>query len=138
MPCRIAPDDALVVYAGTPNGVYKTLDGGGIWTKIGLAGAQVNALAIQPGDPLTVYAGTGVGSQSDTEIIGIFMSTDGGASWNQTLSREIIPDEAEINDVKTILVDPSDTQRIYAGVGSFATSFDDFSVIFRSTNGGLN
>lgn len=49
---QVAPDDALVAYAGTPNGVYKTLDGGGIWTKIGLEGAQVNALAIQPGAPL--------------------------------------------------------------------------------------
>jgi len=66
---QVAPNDSQIVYAGTPDGVYKTLDGGGVWTKIGLAGAQVNALAIQPGDPLTVYAGTGVSSQSSTEII---------------------------------------------------------------------
>ena len=134
---QVAPNDSQIVYAGTPDGVYKTLDGGGVWTKIGLAGAQVNALAIQPGDPLTVYAGTGVSSQSSTEIIGIFMSDDGGATWQQTLTREIIPGVAEINDVKTILIDPSNPQRIYAGVGSFALSFDDFSVIFRSTDGGL-
>jgi len=65
------------------------------------------------------------------------MSDDGGATWQQTLTREIIPGVAEINDVKTILIDPSNPQRIYAGVGSFALSFDDFSVIFRSTDGGL-
>jgi hypothetical protein len=45
------------VYAGTSNGVYKTVDGGMTWTLSGFAGSTVRALAIDPVTPTTVYGG---------------------------------------------------------------------------------
>lgn len=55
-------------------GVFKSLDSGADWSRAGegLQGADVAALAPDPGHPGTIYAGT---SQ------GVFRSDDGGASW---------------------------------------------------------
>jgi len=43
------------------------------WTRIGLEGAGVTALAIDSFTPVTIYAGT--------RRLGIFKSIDGGESW---------------------------------------------------------
>jgi photosystem II stability/assembly factor-like uncharacterized protein len=66
------------LYAGTPEGVFKSADGGTTWSNISL-GMGVTSLALDPGDPDTIYAGgtpyLGAG------FLGLFKSTDGGASW---------------------------------------------------------
>jgi photosystem II stability/assembly factor-like uncharacterized protein len=55
----VDPTNAQIVYAGTTNGVYKTIDGGSNWSRVdsGLTFTNVLALAIHASDPCTIYAG---------------------------------------------------------------------------------
>lgn len=78
----IDPVTPTILYAGTPSGVYKSMDGGATWnaansglTDLASPNPDVGALAIDPATPTTLYAGTGVG---------VFKSTDGAGSWSPT------------------------------------------------------
>lgn len=55
----VDPTDSLVQYAGTADGIYRTLNGGVTWTRVdgGLIYTDVRALAIDPNAHCTVYAG---------------------------------------------------------------------------------
>src|SRR5688572_22115320 len=62
VPCiAVRPDNRNHVYAGTrAGGLFKSLDGGGKWEKIGadtLRG-KIRSLAIDPVEPATMYIGT--------------------------------------------------------------------------------
>ena len=75
----LAGDDIL--YAGSFNGVFKSIDGGGSWKVInnGLTNTDVKSVEIHPSDPNKVYCGTW-GS-------GVFYSLNGGYSSVRTASR---------------------------------------------------
>jgi photosystem II stability/assembly factor-like uncharacterized protein len=82
----IDPQNEGTLYAANGDGVYKSTDGGGIWTDAnsGLAGLAVRTLEIDPQDPNTLYAG--IGSFNG----GVFLSRDGGASWSSPLVDRLI------------------------------------------------
>src|SRR5215467_12608687 len=71
----IDPSDSRILYAGTIDGVFRSLDAGASWTSAGLP-TDIRALAIDPSS-LTVYAGTGSG---------VFRSPTGGPPWTSILS----------------------------------------------------
>ncbi len=79
------PTDPDIAYiASASGGVWKTTDGGALWTPMTdeLSNLNHGAIAIDPNNPETVYIGTGeytTGSKGD----GIFRSTDGGVNWEQ-------------------------------------------------------
>ena len=63
----ISPSDQNVIYAGTGQGVYKSIDGGKTWHSLNGPNigwwifkhpASIISLAVSPYDPNTVYAGT--------------------------------------------------------------------------------
>ncbi len=60
------------IYAGTPQGVYKSFDRGGTWYDIGVTDRRVHDIAVSKEDPNLVLAGA-----ED----GIFLSRDAGATW---------------------------------------------------------
>ena len=77
VPCiAVQPDNRNHVYAGTrAGGLFKSLDGGGKWEKIGtetLRG-KIRSLAIDPVHPATMYIGT--------EPAGLLISDDEGRTW---------------------------------------------------------
>jgi len=55
----IDPVTPTTLYAGAGGGVYKSIDGGGIWSAAatGLPTTNVSALAIDLATPTTLYAG---------------------------------------------------------------------------------
>ena len=63
-----------IAYVGTLDGLYKTLDGGRAWTRIGrdLASQSIHALVLDPGRQDEVYVGGPAG---------IFKSRDEGMTW---------------------------------------------------------
>lgn len=103
--------------------LFKSNTGGRTWSyKLitpnstqGLA----RALAIDPGQPNTLY----VGGWYTTDVLreGLFKSTDGGATWTEITGT--IGEEP-----KAIVIDPSDTSRLYVGTTAG---------VYRSSDGGL-
>jgi photosystem II stability/assembly factor-like uncharacterized protein len=59
--------------AGAKDGVYRSLDGGAAWFRVGLEGREVLEVMPAPGDPRLVYAGTVPSA--------LFRSRDGGETW---------------------------------------------------------
>ena len=70
------------------------------WKPIGPWIGDVQALALDPANPLNVFAGTASG--------GVFRSTDGGATWKAS------PDMVN-TDVRRVAVDPKDPKHVLAG-----------------------
>ena len=93
----VAPSNPNVVYAGTGdivtggainegNGVYKSTDAGRTWQHMGLdATKQIPTLLVDVKDPNVVLVGAQGDMHSKSRDRGVFRSTDGGATWTQTL-----------------------------------------------------
>lgn len=106
--------------AGVSGGIWRSDDDGASWRPIadGLANIAVNTLAIDPKQPDVMYAGTGEGYFRE-EIrgtglplrgSGIFVTRDGGKSW-QRLASTATDDFLWVNDLELGI---GDTRRIYA------------------------
>ncbi len=67
-------------------GMFKSTDAGNSWFPIGLDSAEtIGRIIINPSDPNEIFVAA-VGSYfTPTHQRGIFKSTDGGATWNQSL-----------------------------------------------------
>jgi len=104
----------------TPGGVgmIKSTDGGQTWREVnnGLANLYVGTLFMHPENPDILLAGTGNNQYYDRA--GVYLSTDGGHSWQQTLAGE------NINAVEFALSPP--------GI-AYAGSVD---AVYRSQDGG--
>ena len=117
----VDPINTNNVYAGTSDGVFKSIDGGVHWTTIGIGlpynvicSQVIDALAIDPANSNNVYAGTrGC----------MLKSTDGGIYWGRLNIGFTNP------VVNTLGIDPISPNTIYSGTESG---------IYKSTDGGTN
>src|SRR5277367_356824 len=94
----IAPSNPSIVYVGTGeannrqssswgNGVYKTMDGGATWMHLGLNETHhIGRIVVHPTDPNIVYVAALGDLWGPNKDRGVFRSTDGGATWTQTLA----------------------------------------------------
>jgi photosystem II stability/assembly factor-like uncharacterized protein len=93
----VAPSNPNIVWAGTGepwirshisigNGVYKSLDAGRTWTRMGLdSTGRIGRIAIDPTDPDVVFIAAQGASYGPQEERGIFRTTDGGTHWQRVL-----------------------------------------------------
>jgi photosystem II stability/assembly factor-like uncharacterized protein len=103
--------------------LYRSTDGAAHWTRLTLpAGTNgPNGLTVDPDDPRRLYLSAwGVTHPDGDTGGGIFLSTDGGASW-----RPVLPESPHVYDVT---VDPRDPKVLYA------CGFDQAA--YRSTDRG--
>ncbi|MGB6026613.1 MAG: hypothetical protein WA254_07775 [Candidatus Sulfotelmatobacter sp.] len=93
----LAPSQPSTIYVGTGeadmrsdiahgNGVFKSIDAGKSWTKIGLDDTrQIGRILVDPCNPDVVFVaalGHAYGANAER---GVFRSTDGGAHWSKVL-----------------------------------------------------
>ena len=98
----IDPNNTDIVYAGTTKGLFKTLNKGTSWKKVGssLADPYVSSLVVNYQDSAHLYVGTSKG---------VFESRDGGETWEEK------SDGLENLNIRTIEMDPKDPNIFYAG-----------------------
>jgi photosystem II stability/assembly factor-like uncharacterized protein len=108
----VHPGDPNTLYAGAASGgVWKSVDGGQTWDALWnmQESLAIGALGISASNPQTVYAGTGEwtpGFGASYPGAGVYVSTDGGATWslrNACLCRR----------VGKLIVDPGNAQRVW-------------------------
>lgn len=70
--CRLllSPANPQLLLAATSNGIYRTTDGGALWTMV--QSGDFKDMDFKPDDPTTIYASAGKN---------IYRSTNEGASW---------------------------------------------------------
>ncbi len=109
------------------DGLYKTVDGGTNWKKVGfekserIAGIQVN-----PKNPNEIYVAVLGPLWSDSEERGLYKTTDGGATWNKILYVN------QTTGCSDLTLDPKDPNIVYATFWEFRRQPWSFS------SGGLN
>jgi photosystem II stability/assembly factor-like uncharacterized protein len=108
----IAPSQPETVYAGTRNGVWKSVDAGGSWSFAGLEGSTIFSLTVDPTDSQTVYSMTGDDSTA-FDYRTLSKTVDGGSSWKTVAHLVKFESLAPIN------VDPTNPSIVYAGYFSY-------------------
>ncbi|MDX2150189.1 MAG: glycosyl hydrolase [Bryobacteraceae bacterium] len=117
----VSESDPNIVYVGmgeSPirgnvshgDGVYKSLDAGKTWKRVGLEDTQhIGRVRVHPKNPDIVYVAALGHIFGPNEQRGIFRSTDGGKTWQRILHRN--------NDTGAIdlAMDPSNPRVLYAG-----------------------
>lgn len=68
------------------DGIYKSLDAGKTWKKMGLEKTRhIHRIIIDPTNPNTVYVGAIGSPWGDHPERGVYKTTDGGSTWTQIL-----------------------------------------------------
>jgi photosystem II stability/assembly factor-like uncharacterized protein len=119
------------------DGVYKSEDGGGSWTNVGLRSSEhIGRIVIDPKDSDTVYVAAQGPLWSPGGDRGLYKTADGGKTWIQVLKL------SENTGVSDVVLDPRNPDVIVASAYQrrrhFFTLIDGGPecAIHRSTDGG--
>ena len=112
----LKPDNPEVVFAGTQDGVYRSLDRGASWQRLPdpAGGREVWSLAAHPSDANIIFAGY--------EPCAIARSQDGGETWQEMDTGGVIFPHITTympplgKRVIGISVDPVDSGNVYAAI----------------------
>lgn len=127
-------DQPHVIYVGyASGGVWKSTNNGTTFEPITdhLPSQIVGSLALDPNDSNTLWLGTGENNSSRSSYggMGVYKSTDGGASWQ-------FKGLGDTDRIGRILVDPNDSNRVYvAALGRLYTQGGTRG-LYRTTDGG--
>ena len=121
----VLPSNRDVMFAGTQQGVYRSLDGGNTWSRPDFpSGLEVWAITVHPKNPRVIYAGT--------SPVGIVRSEDGGETWKRlpNISQPEHIKMAFACRVMRIAIVPGAPDEIYAGL--------EVAGAMRSLDGGVH
>jgi photosystem II stability/assembly factor-like uncharacterized protein len=116
----LAPSNPSILYVGTGeannrqssswgNGVYKSMDAGVTWTHLGLQETHhIGRIVVHPTNPDIVYVAALGDLWAPNKERGVYKSTDGGATWTQTLAIN------ENTGVSDIAIDHESPNILYA------------------------
>ena len=130
------PSDSQTVYAASASGgVFKSTDLGDSWQAIfdDQPSLSIGALAIDPEDPDVIYVGTGEVNGGGGSLTyggtGVYKSEDAGQSWASL-------GLSETRHIGRIVIDPSNTQRIFVAAMGRLFSENEERGLYRSEDGG--
>lgn len=93
------------------DGLYKSIDGGRSWNRVGLAGTErISRIALHPDNPDIAYVAALGTLWSENDERGIFKTTDGGKSWQKIL---YVDQKTGGTDIK---LDPFNPDKLYAAM----------------------
>ncbi|MGA8278818.1 MAG: hypothetical protein WB784_11575 [Rhodanobacteraceae bacterium] len=148
----VAPSAPQTIYVGTGqvaarydvaagNGVYKSTDGGRTWQSLGLAQTRhIGAILIDPSNVDTVLVAALGHYFGPNPERGVFRSSDGGRTWQQTLRIDV--DTGTVDLARA----PDDTGTIYAAawqvrnypwLSYFQPNQGPGSGVYKSTDDGV-
>ena len=124
----------VTVYVGSASGgVWKSLNGGDTFHPVfdDQDVQSIGAIAIDPRNHKIVWAGTGESWVRNSVSIcdGIYKSSDGGENWTNTGLRNS-------EHISKIIVDPSDTNTVYACATGPLWSDGDERGVYKTMDGG--
>lgn len=119
------------MFAGTPNGPYRSTNTGATWTSIttGFNGLLVGALALGGDTPASAY----VAIPSVDEGTDVFKLSGGVPPFGAIGSPLTAQDSGDLSD---LVVDPTNASIIYAAGGK--SSGSTCGQVYKSTNGGTS
>ncbi len=124
----VDPNTPTTYYSGAPaGGIWKSTDSGNNWTVLtdDLPQIGVSGIAIDYSNSNIIYIATGDDDAGDSYSVGVFKSTDGGITWNQTgLNPGNSP--SRMND---IYIHPTNSNVLWVATNSG---------VYKSTNAGVN
>ncbi|HEV2750806.1 MAG TPA: hypothetical protein VGV12_09825 [Gemmatimonadales bacterium] len=128
------PGDRNVYYVGAAaGGVWKTTDGGDTWDAVfkDQPTASIGAIALAPSNPNLVWVGTGEGNPRNDVVDGrgVFMSPDGGKSW-QAMGL------ADVGQISRIVIDPTNPDIVFVAALGHVWAPNAERGVFRTADGG--
>lgn len=140
------PDNTIYVGTGETwtrnsvsvgDGLYKSVDGGSNWKKIGLENSErIADIIINPKKSNEIYVSVLGALWGDSEERGVYKSTDAGTTWNKILYVNQKTGAADL------IMDPNDPNILYASMWEFRRTGWSFesggsnSALYKSTDAG--
>lgn len=148
---EVADSDPNVIYVGMGehairgvmtshgDGVYRSTDAGKTWKHLGLPKSRhISEIQIHPTDPDIVYVGVQGAAYGESTDRGLYMTTDGGATWDKVL---YIDGTTGISDLS---MDHHNPRILYASTWDHrrypwqVRSGGPGSAFYKSTDGGVH
>ncbi|HUJ41653.1 MAG TPA: hypothetical protein VLW54_14020 [Candidatus Acidoferrales bacterium] len=146
----VAPSDPKVIYVGSGeadmrssisggNGMYKSVDGGKTWARIGLEDSQaIGRILVSAKDPNRVFVAALGHPYGPNAERGVFLTTDGGKSWRKVLYKD------ENTGAIDLAFEPGNEQTMWAALWQtrrppwsiYPPSYGPGSGLYRSRDGG--
>ena len=121
------------------DGLYKSIDGGNSWNKIGFENSErIANIIVNPKNSDEIIVGVLGALWSDSKERGVYKSDDGGISWNKILYIN------ESTGCADLVIDPKNPNIIYASMWEFRRTGWSFnsggenSALYKSEDGGKN
>lgn len=125
----VSPADSNRILAGAGSGgVWLSTDGGQNWSprSDNLPVLGVSDIEFSATNPNIVYMASGDAEAFATPTVGVFKSTDGGATWNAT---GLVFNQADFRIISKLAVDATNPNIVYAA---------ELNGIYRTLNGGTD
>ncbi len=125
----VDPQTPTTVYAGTDQGVFKSVSNGASWALLPTPFfSEIPILALDPANPAVLYAAY---HRVVDDIIsaGVFKSTDGGGSWTTT--------NLQGARIGALVVDPKTPTTLYAVVDESVHKSVDGGTNWRPSGNGI-
>ena len=140
------PDNTIYVGTGETwtrnsisvgDGMYKSVDGGSNWTKLGFDSSEhISNIIVNPTNSKEIYVGVLGALWGDSEERGVFKTIDGGITWDKILYTD------QTTGCADLTMDPNDSNILYASMWEFRRTGWSFqsggknSALHKSIDGG--